>query len=212
MPMPTLAPSLKMFMATDHGLGTPPGSKTSGKPMPFACGLIPAMASCNNLSSPSSALMMVARVTTESAPRIRRILALIAVLICILIGLLSSLYANYMRQLSCVIAGCMFSLNFHRPFEVLEDGIYGPLAFGGRPYKCVIPFTAVWAIYEPDTEKGQVWEASIPEDIDWGDRVKIPAGNFSSKKAADKHSLRMVSGSGKSNPPKRGRSHLRVIK
>jgi stringent starvation protein B len=106
----------------------------------------------------------------------------------------------------------VFSLNFHRPFEVLEDGIYGPLAFGGRPYKCVIPFTAVWAIYEPDTEKGQVWEASIPEDIDWGDRVKIPAGNFSSKKAADKHSLRMVTGSRKSNPPKRGRGHLRVIK
>jgi len=106
----------------------------------------------------------------------------------------------------------VFSLNFRRPFEVLEDGIYGSLSFGGRPYKCVIPFTAVWAIYEPDTEKGQVWEASIPEDIDWGDRVKTPAGNSSSKKAADKHTLRMVAGSGKSNPPKRDRSHLRVVK
>ncbi len=106
----------------------------------------------------------------------------------------------------------VFSLNFRRPFEVLEDGIYGSLSFGSRPYKCVIPFTAVWAIYEPDTEKGQVWEASIPEDIDWGDRVKTPAGNSSSKKAGDKHSLRMVAGSGKSNPPKRDRSHLRVVK
>lgn len=106
----------------------------------------------------------------------------------------------------------VFSLNFRQPFEVLEDGIYGSLSFGGRPYKCVIPFTAVWAIYEPDTEKGQVWEASIPEDIDWSDRVKTPAGNSSSKKAADKHSLRTVPGSGKSGQPKRDRSHLRVIK
>ena len=106
----------------------------------------------------------------------------------------------------------VFSLNFRRPFEVLEDGIYGSLSFGSRPYKCVIPFTAVWAIYEPDTEKGRVWEASIPEDIDWGDRVKTPAGNSSSKKAGDRTSLRMVAGSGKSNPPKRDRSHLRVVK
>ena len=62
----------------------------------------------------------------------------------------------------------VLSLNFRRPFEVLEDGIYGSLSFGGRAHKCVIPFTAVWAIYEPDTQKGQVWESSIPEDIDWG--------------------------------------------
>ncbi len=106
----------------------------------------------------------------------------------------------------------VFSLNFRRPFEVLEDGIYGSLSFGGRPYKCVIPFTAVWAIYEPDTQKGQVWEASIPEDIDWGDQAGPTAQDPSFKKTADNHSLRMVAGSGKFGQSKRDRSHLRVIK
>ncbi len=106
----------------------------------------------------------------------------------------------------------VLSLNFRQPFEVLEDGVYGSLLFGGRPYKCVIPFTAVWAIYEPDTQKGQVWEASIPEDIDWGDRAGPIAQDSSSKKTSDKQSLRMVAGSGKSGKAKRDRSHLRVVK
>jgi stringent starvation protein B len=106
----------------------------------------------------------------------------------------------------------VFSLNSRRPFEVLEDGIYGSLSFGGRSYKCVIPFTAVWAIYEPDTQKGQVWESSIPEDIDWGDLAEPAAQDPSSKKTVGKHFLRTVAGSGKSGQPKRDRRHLRVIK
>ncbi len=106
----------------------------------------------------------------------------------------------------------VLSLNFRRPIDILEDGIYGSLSFGGRPHKCVIPFTAVWAIYEPDTQKGQVWETSIPEDIDWGDAAgtassAIPSGNVSGK-----HSLKTIAGSGKSDKPKRDRSHLRIIK
>ena len=106
----------------------------------------------------------------------------------------------------------VFSLNFRRPFEVLEDGIYGSLSFGGRPHKCVIPFTAVWAIYEPDTQKGQVWEASIPEDIDWGNAAGAEPSSASLGKAEAKQSLKTVTGSGKSDKPKRDRSHLRVIK
>ena len=106
----------------------------------------------------------------------------------------------------------VISLNFRRPIDILEDGIYGSLSFGGRPHKCVIPFTAVWAVYEPETQKGQVWESSIPEDIDWGN----PAGNASdsipSGEASVKHALKSVAGSGKSDKPKRDRSHLRVIK
>ncbi|MDH3256241.1 MAG: ClpXP protease specificity-enhancing factor SspB [Nitrospinota bacterium] len=102
----------------------------------------------------------------------------------------------------------IISLNFRRPIDVLEDGIYGSLSFGGRPHKCVIPFTAVWAIYEPDSQKGQVWETSIPEDIDWGN----PAGNTPSSEASEKHTLKSVAGTGKSHKPNRDRSHLRIIK
>lgn len=106
----------------------------------------------------------------------------------------------------------VLSLNFRRPIDVLEDGIYGSLSFGGRPHKCVIPFTAVWAIYEPNTQKGQVWEASIPEDIDWGDPAGAASSIIPSGKTSEKHSLKTVAGSGKSNKPRRDRSHLRVIK
>ncbi len=106
----------------------------------------------------------------------------------------------------------VISLNFRRPIDVLEDGIYGSLSFGGRPHKCVIPFTAVWAIYESDTQKGQVWEASIPEDIDWGDPAGTSSSALPSVKGLDKQSLKSVTGSGKSDKPRRDRSHLRVIK
>lgn len=106
----------------------------------------------------------------------------------------------------------VLSLKFRRPFEVLEDGIYGPLAFGGRAHKCVIPFTAVWAIYEPDSQKGQVWEASIPEDIDWGNQAGAVSGVLSPGKDSAKPSLKPIDGSGKSDKPKRDRSHLRIIK
>ena len=102
----------------------------------------------------------------------------------------------------------VISLNFRRPIDILEDGIYGSLSFGGRPHKCIIPFTAVWAIYEPDTQKGQVWETSIPEDIDWGN----PAAAAQPDETSVKQTLKSVTGSGKSEKPKRDRSHLRVIK
>jgi stringent starvation protein B len=110
------------------------------------------------------------------------------------------------------ILNLIISLNFRRPIDVLEDGIYGSLSFGGRPHKCVIPFTAVWAIYEPDTQKGQVWEASIPEDIDWGDSAGAASGAMPFDKGSEKHSLKTVAGFGKSDKPRRDRSHLRVIK
>lgn len=107
----------------------------------------------------------------------------------------------------------VISLNFRRPIDILEDGIYGSLSFGSRPYKCVIPFTAVWAMYEPDTQKGQVWETSIPEDIDWGNPTDAAASTAPSGEASEKLALKSVAGSGsKSDKPKRDRSHLRVIK
>ena len=107
----------------------------------------------------------------------------------------------------------VLSLNFRRPIDILEDGIYGSLSFGGRPHKCVIPFTAVWAIYEPDTQKGQVWESSIPEDIDWGNPAGTVSSTMPTGEDSEKHALKSVAGSGKSDQsPKRDRSHLRVIK
>ncbi|MEC7786107.1 MAG: ClpXP protease specificity-enhancing factor SspB, partial [Nitrospinota bacterium] len=65
----------------------------------------------------------------------------------------------------------VFNLNFRRPIVINEDAISTTLAFNGRPYKCWLPFEAVWAIYDPDMKNGQVWEESIPADMNLADQV-----------------------------------------
>jgi len=107
----------------------------------------------------------------------------------------------------------VFNLNFRRPFDVQETGIFATLAFGGRPHKCVIPFEAVWAIHEPESKKGQVWEASFPKDLKLqvGANVKEaslePEPPLMNVKISSK-----VSKKGQSTRSKKDRSHLRVIK
>ena len=107
----------------------------------------------------------------------------------------------------------VLSLNFRRPIEILDDGIYATLAFDGRPHKCIIPFEAVWAIYHPETQKGQVWEGSFPKDLKLEAEVsslasksqvvgKAEQGSAGSKQAAPE----------KSGRPRKDRSHLRIIK
>ena len=65
----------------------------------------------------------------------------------------------------------VFNLNFRQPIEINEDAISATLAFSGRPYKCLLPFEAVWAIYDPNMQNGQVWEESIPADINLADQI-----------------------------------------
>ena len=107
----------------------------------------------------------------------------------------------------------VFNLNFKRPFDVEETGIFATLAFGGRPHKCVIPFEAVWAIHEPESKKGQVWEESFPKDLKLqvGANVKEaslePEPPLMNVKISSK-----VSKKGQSTRSKKDRSHLRVIK
>ena len=110
----------------------------------------------------------------------------------------------------------VFNLNFRRPFDVEETGVFATLAFGGRPHKCVIPFEAVWAIHEPESKKGQVWEESFPKDL------KLQVG--ANVEAVGPESEPLLTNEGKhvsqSNTPKQGqssrskkdRSHLRIIK
>jgi stringent starvation protein B len=105
----------------------------------------------------------------------------------------------------------VFNLNFKRPFEITEQGIFALLAFNGRPHQCALPFSAVWSMYDPKMKNGQVWEESIPTDMNLSDQaIVIKPEKFASN-------LKSVKTSGK--PPaenktegKRDRSHLRVIK
>ncbi len=105
----------------------------------------------------------------------------------------------------------IFNLNFKRPIEITEDGIFASLAFNGRPHQCTIPFETVWAIYDPKMKNGQVWEESIPKDMNLADqamaaRPEKPVTKLKSVKSGGKPSeLPKTEG-------KRDRSHLRVIK
>ena len=111
----------------------------------------------------------------------------------------------------------VFNLNFKRPFDVQEDGIYATLAFGGRPYKCAIPFEAVWSIHEPESKKGQVWEENFPKDLELKIKANMkevdpePEPYLEQNINTETSQLKISKEKGQSRP-KRDRSHLRVIK
>ena len=107
----------------------------------------------------------------------------------------------------------IFNLNFRRPFDVQEDGIYATLAFGGRPHKCVIPFESVWAIHDPESKKGQVWEESFPKDLKLQVGANVKEASLESEPSLMKvEAQSQISKKGKSSRSKKDRSHLRVIK
>ena len=111
----------------------------------------------------------------------------------------------------------VFNLNFRRPFDVQKDGIFATLVFGGRPHKCVIPFEAVWAIHDPESKKGQVWEESFPKDL----QLKAGADAEARNPLATEPSTVKTKKSGitrlknskqeKAGRPKIDRSHLTII-
>ena len=109
----------------------------------------------------------------------------------------------------------VFNLNFRRPIEINEDAISATLAFSGRPYKCLLPFEAVWAIYDPNMQNGQVWEESIPADMNLADQIVSEMVDNPATEPEKK--LKPLKKSDKPNPESRSktprdRSHLRVIK
>ena len=111
----------------------------------------------------------------------------------------------------------IFNLNFKQPIEVNKDAIFATLAFSGRPYKCFLPFEAVWAIYDPNMKNGQVWEESIPPDINLADQIVSGITNQPIQKPDHKPKFRSLKTSDRTSSertPKtpRVKNHLRVIK
>ena len=109
----------------------------------------------------------------------------------------------------------VFNLIFRHPIEINEDAISATLAFSGRPYKCLLPFAAVWAIYDPNMQNGQVWEESIPADMNLADQIVSEMVDNPASKPEKK--LKTLKTSDKPTPESRSktprdRSHLRVIK
>ena len=107
----------------------------------------------------------------------------------------------------------VFNLNFRRPFDVQETGIFATLSFGGRPHKCVIPFEAVWSIHEPESKKGQVWEESFPKDLKLQVGANVKEASLESVPPLMNVKISSkISKKGQSSRSKKDRGHLRVIK
>ena len=107
----------------------------------------------------------------------------------------------------------VFNLNFRSPFAVQGTGIFATLTFGGRAHKCVIPFEAVWAIHEPESKKGQVWEESFPKDLKLQVDANVKEASLESEPPLMKVEVQSkISKKGQSTRSKKDRNHLRVIK
>jgi stringent starvation protein B len=82
-----------------------------------------------------------------------------------------------------------------------DDAIAGTLTFAGQPYRCVLPWTAVYAAMVEDEQRGTVWPEDVPEDVlastaePQGSAAAAPDGPSSSSPEA---------------PPKRG-PHLKLV-
>lgn len=46
-----------------------------------------------------------------------------------------------------------------------DDAIAGTLTFGGQPFRCILPWTAVYAAMVEGEQRGTVWPEDVPEDV-----------------------------------------------
>ena len=46
-----------------------------------------------------------------------------------------------------------------------DEAIAGTLTFGGQPFRCVLPWTAVYAAMVEGEQRGTVWPEDVPEDV-----------------------------------------------
>ena len=59
---------------------------------------------------------------------------------------------------------------------VVDDAaIAGTLTFGGQPFRCVLPWTAVYAAMVEGEQRGTVWPEDVPEDVLTGSGPEAPA-------------------------------------
>src|SRR3954470_17151478 len=49
--------------------------------------------------------------------------------------------------------------------EVFDECIQATLSFGGRPFRCILPWSAVFGITSHGTGDGQVWPEDLPVEV-----------------------------------------------
>ncbi|MBF0107623.1 MAG: hypothetical protein HQL76_00400 [Magnetococcales bacterium] len=130
----------------------------------------------------------------------------------------------------------VINVNMPQPIEIGPVAIESELRFGGIPHYCIIPYTALWSAFNPDSGHGVLWQESIPpiirqqhgayptgplkplpDDDQWpvkGQPQQHASGSSEVSKGGP--TLTVIEGSGGTNPPEpgpgRSRPKLRVVK
>jgi stringent starvation protein B len=56
-----------------------------------------------------------------------------------------------------------------------DEAIAGTLTFAGQPFRCILPWTAVYAAMVEGEQRGTVWPEDVPEDVLTGNSDAQPA-------------------------------------
>jgi stringent starvation protein B len=86
-----------------------------------------------------------------------------------------------------------------------DEAIAGTLTFGGQPFRCILPWTAVYAAMVEGEQRGTVWPEDVPEDVLAGGGE--PAGTAPGPVAAPAPGLAAV----KADDEPRKRGHLKLV-
>lgn len=85
-----------------------------------------------------------------------------------------------------------------------DEALSGTLTFAGQPFRCVLPWTAVYAAMVEGEQRGTVWPEDVPEDVLTG-ALDAPGGGAAEKQASP-------SGEREDKEPRARRaSHLKLV-
>ena len=74
-----------------------------------------------------------------------------------------------------------------------ENALSGTLTFGGQPFRCVLPWSAVYAAMVEGEQRGTVWPEDVPEDVlTGGGETPVPAAKEEAPRAKRQSHLKLV--------------------
>jgi len=92
-----------------------------------------------------------------------------------------------------------------------EDAIAGTLTFGGQPFRCILPWTAVYAAMVEGEQRGTVWPEDVPEDVLTGSEPQTAPGATAPASAAPADAAGRPGATGKLDDEPRKRGHLKLV-
>jgi stringent starvation protein B len=106
---------------------------------------------------------------------------------------------------------------FPRPIDVTEHGIGVNLSFGGQRFDCYIPMDALWAVFNPHTMEGALWQESAAPEVLEGIKAHMQEKQTAEPApttAGNTGPTPVPRPSGEASAPKtpRKRGHLRLVK